>query len=76
MALSPRQLSRLFYHSGGECRQQNISLSVELDDLGNFGASKDEMGPYTAWMMGGPWLWHVMANDIVGARQMGNQDSI
>eukprot|EP00913_Durusdinium_trenchii_P007506 g7055.t1 len=46
------QLSRLFYHSGGECRQQNISLSVELDDLGNFGASKDEMGPYTAWMMG------------------------
>ncbi|CAK9082964.1 unnamed protein product [Durusdinium trenchii] len=70
------QLSRLFYHSGGECRQQNISLSVELDDLGNFGASKDEMGPYTAWMMGGPWLWHVMANDIVGARQMGNQDSI
>jgi len=40
------QLGRLFYHSGGGCRGQNITISVELDDLGNFGASMDEMGNY------------------------------
>lgn len=32
-----------YYHSGG-CREQNITISAELDDLGNFGASMDEMG--------------------------------
>lgn len=39
------QLGRLYYHSGG-CREQNITISAELDDLGNFGASMDEMGNY------------------------------
>eukprot|EP00438_Fugacium_kawagutii_P032435 Skav209376 [mRNA] locus=scaffold64:111103:122833:+ [translate_table: standard] len=38
------QLGRLYYHSGGDCREQNITISAELDDLGNFGAFMDEMG--------------------------------
>jgi len=40
------QLSRLFYHSGGDCRGENITIAVELDDLGNYGAYMDEMGNY------------------------------
>jgi len=39
------QLGRLYYHSGA-CREQNVTISAELDDLGNFGASMDEMGNY------------------------------
>ena len=38
------QLGRLYFHSGGGCRQQNITISAELNDLGIFGASIDEMG--------------------------------
>jgi hypothetical protein len=40
------QLNRLYYHSGGDCRDTNVTISVELDDLGNFGAGTDAFGHF------------------------------
>eukprot|EP00930_Biecheleria_cincta_P038907 TRINITY_DN26756_c0_g3_i1.p1 TRINITY_DN26756_c0_g3~~TRINITY_DN26756_c0_g3_i1.p1 ORF type:complete len:2437 (+),score=322.57 TRINITY_DN26756_c0_g3_i1:864-7313(+) len=36
------QLQRLHYHSGSHCRGLSITIWVELDDLGNYGAGVDE----------------------------------
>ncbi|CAE8581374.1 unnamed protein product, partial [Polarella glacialis] len=39
-----QQLRRLYYHSGANCRGENVTISIELDDLGNYGAGRDDQG--------------------------------
>lgn len=49
------QLHRLYYHSGGSCRGQEVTLSAELDDLGNYGAGGPLRVKETAsWNITGP----------------------
>jgi len=61
------QLHRLYYHSYG-CAGQNITLFVELDDLGNYGAPACTHCP-TALSVRREIFWEVLP-DIPGSKKL------